>query len=105
MKIDFSQPLINVRTGQAVPLPSSSESEPEQVTLSWVACEALERMNESEKNLSGEKKYERHVLIERIVKEKVPDLKTSEIALIKECIGKVFWVGLVRPAWDMLEGK
>ena len=65
--------------------------------------------NPDAKELTGKQKYQRWDLVKRINDElkrsQIINLESSEIAFVKEIIGKVFQTIIVGQAWDYLEGK
>lgn len=97
MKIDVTQKVINIRTGN--PFVDAKE---QPTNLRWILCEALEGRDPNE-NIESKLKYERHQLINRILSNDVCEMSIEEIALLKQLVGKFFWVPVVRPVFDLLE--
>lgn len=78
--------------------------EEEDATLGLIAYAALSTISEG--NVDRAERLKRGRLAQRIeIAEGVIDLKSEEIALIKECIGKIFPPLVVAMTEDMLEGQ
>lgn len=93
MKRDFSQPLAAL--GQ--PLPELAS------TLGGVSIAALLGAYADEQGLSGEEKFRRYQLAERIHAGNVQDVSAEEIALLKKLIGKNWPPAVLGPAYEALE--
>jgi len=78
---------------------------PVPVVLNKVCFRALVSTYADERNVTGEDKYKRGKLAERVYNGGVVDLEAKEIELIKELVGKAYSPIIVGQAWDMLEGR
>jgi len=93
VKRDFSQPLAAL--GQPLPEPAS--------TLGAVSIAALLGSYADEQGLSGEEKFRRYQLAERIHAGNVQDVSAEEVALLKKLIGKNWPPAVLGPAYEALE--
>lgn len=100
MVIDFSQKIVDIITGKAIPNPDKTD-----FTLKNAAVEALLSNPQQNEVISAEEKVKRFEIATRLIKEEKPDFKTEEIAKIKELIGKVYTTTVVGQAFEMLEGE
>lgn len=94
MKIDVSQPLKNLDG-------SVSDGAP---LLREVAIKALVETLESDRNSSGEDKFGRAVLAQKLVDAADIELSVEEIGAIKKRIGALYSPVLVYGAWTAIEG-
>lgn len=95
MKINFSETLPDRRTGDRL----LHDEKP--LTLKHVAFEALCVV---EAGTSGEEKYKRGKLVQRIAEsEGAVELSTEEVSLIKKRIGEIYGPIVVVAAHDLLE--
>ncbi len=96
MLIDFDEVL---KTVDGLKMAIAQDSK-EKATLQMVCREAL-LSNESSKGISGKEKFERWELAKKL---KGPvDLKTDEVAKLKELLGVVYGPTVVGPAYELLE--
>ena len=98
MKIDFSQEILTL-DGE----PMKTEKG-ETFTLRNAAVICLDAMTEEIKQLSPKDKYHRGHLAERIYRAKEPiKVDVTDVALVKELIGKIYGPHIVKVAWDLLD--
>ena len=107
MKIDFKQRLQNLDGGDLMSDSGLDEKgikvrAEEYWTLDTVCVNVLLGSVEGEK-IDGSKKYAQYELAGKV--KKGGELKTEEVALIKELIGKMYPPVIVGASWDLLEGK
>lgn len=95
MKLDFSKPLKNLDG-------SVSEGAP---LLRDVSIRALVETLDSDRNKSGEDKFKRAVLAQRLLGSSDIEVSVEEVSLIKQRIGEFFAPVLVYGAWKILEGS
>ncbi|KKN85538.1 hypothetical protein LCGC14_0278610 [marine sediment metagenome] len=95
-KINFSVVLTKLEGG---PL---KDDKNEDLTLASAAKQALLVLDEKQ---TGEKKYEHYCLATKVAGGGEVTLKSEEITMIKEVIGKYMYPIVVGQAWDLLEGK
>lgn len=100
MKRDFSQELVGLG-GQKLVEANGDEQRP--MTLGTVSVNALMGQFADEQGLSGEEKFRRYQLAERITAAGVQEVSAEEVALIKRLIGKAYGPILVGPAYIALE--
>lgn len=93
MKRDFSQAMVSL--GQA--LPDNFH------TLGAVCISALMGVYQDEQSLSGEDKFKRYKLAERINAGGILEVSAEDIALLKKLIGKNWSAAVVGPAYEALE--
>lgn len=93
MKRDFSQLLAAL--GQPLPEPAN--------TLGGVSVAALLGSYADEQGLSGEEKFHRYQLAERIHAGSVQEVSAEEVALLKKLIGKNWPPAVLGPAYEALE--
>ena len=99
MKIDFSAILLNLNdTPLMQPPDPTGENVP--ATLAWVASEALLRATDEK---DGTKKYKLYSLAMKVGNGGEVDLKSEDIALIKQKIGEQFAPLVVGRSFDLLE--
>jgi hypothetical protein len=96
MKVDFSAILLNL---QDEPLMQPGEN-PAPATLAWIASEALLRATDDK---DGQKKYKLYELAMKVGRGGVIELKSEDIALIKQKVGEQFAPLVVGRAFDLLE--
>lgn len=108
MKIDFDQQLKKI---DGTPLFESEVIDnkvvetSEAVTLKRVCTNALLSQHRQEQNVTGEDSFKRHQLALRVNNEKLPELKTEEIVLIKKLLGYLYAPLVVGGSYQLLEGK
>lgn len=100
MKRDFSQQLVGLG-GQQLMEANGDEQRP--MTLAVVAVNALMGQYADEQGLTGDEKFRRYQLAERIDAGGVQDVSAEEVALLKKLIGKAYGPMLVGPAFKALE--
>lgn len=100
MQRDFSQELIGLG-GQKLVEANGDEQRP--MTLGAVSVNALMGQFADEQAITGEEKFRRYQLAERVSDAGVQDVSAEEIALIKRLIGKAYGPVLVGPAFKALE--
>lgn len=93
MKRDFGQILSAL--GQPLPEPAN--------TLGAVSIAALLGVYGDEQGLSGEDKFKRYQLAERLHAGGVQDVSAEEVALIKKLVGKNWPPAVLGPAYEALE--
>lgn len=93
MKRDFSQPLAAL--GQPLPEPAN--------TLGGVSIAALLGSYADEQGLSGEEKFRRYQLAERIHAGGMQEVSAEEVSLLKKLIGKNWPPAVLGPAYEALE--
>ena len=98
MKIDFNTKIKNL-DGTAI------KNKKKDLTARYFATEALLALADTEKNLSGEEKFKRGQLAEKIYMKDVVDLTVEEISLVKKMVGKVFNSLVVLRMYKILENK
>lgn len=96
MKRDFNRTLIGL-DGQPM-LADGSE-----VLLSAPVVNALLAQFPDEQGLSGEEKFKRYKLAERVTKGGVQEVSAEDIALIKRLVGKAYAPAFVGPTYEALE--
>lgn len=95
MKIDFSQKLTGF-DGKIITDPDG------ELTLSRAAIGAL--MNENQEKTTGEERFKRFILAERIHNAKDSlDIDDADIELIRTRIGILYLPSIVGPAWRLLD--
>jgi hypothetical protein len=100
MKVDFSAILLNLKD-EPLMQPAAKEGEDAPpATLAWIASEALLRATEEK---DGQKKYKLYALAMKVGGGGEVELKTEDIALIKQKIGEQFAPLVVGRAFDLLE--
>jgi len=99
MRIDLKQPIRGRKNEQL-------KEGDEAVTLELIAYSALTAMTAQEQQtLSREERLKRGRLAQRItIAQDGIDLKSEEIAIIKQCIGNCYGPWVVAQTEDMLEG-
>lgn len=100
MKIDFLQQ-IKTLEGEAIPNPDSKSGE--ILNLKAVCINALLTVDRESEQESGEKKYERYLLAQKIYEGKLQEFKVEEIALIKKLVGKLYVPLIVGRAFEILD--
>lgn len=100
MRVNFDQPLVDL-DGKLIE--EGAEGEKKEVTLRVVCINALFTPDEKD-NPSGEKKLERYLLAQRIATGEA-EVDVTELALLKQLIGKYFGVIVVGQVYPMLEGE
>lgn len=100
---DLSQ-VLTFLDGSPIPGPDTDEKgQPKPMTLQDACIQALLGTYADEERLPGKDKVARFELSRRIYAATTVDLKSEEIAKIKELIGKAFTVLVVGQAWELLE--
>lgn len=99
MKIDFSHVLTDIMTGK--PIKDGETS----LTLATVVVNALMVQSQDDKDLSGKEKVEAYQLATRIVKGGVVDITSTEAALMKERVSKLYGALVVGQVWPILDGE
>lgn len=73
-------------------------------TLRTASVNALQHVTQNDRDISGDEKVRRYGLALRIHAEEKPDLKSEDIALIKDLINKSYPSPvIVAQAWKVLE--
>ncbi len=101
MLIDFEQ---TMKTLNGEEIKESEKKDSVPLTLKSVCINALLSEIDREKT-SGEDKVERYELAKKIHEGGTIELKTEQVVLIKERIGKFYLPLLVGGAFEMLEGQ
>ena len=96
MKRDFSVELVSIGDVKLV------DPKEQPLTLGSLVLEALLGQFQDE-NLSGEEKFRRYQLAERISKGGVQEVSAEEVSLIKLVVGKAYVPRFVGPAYLALE--
>lgn len=99
MKRDFSATL----TFAGTPVKEKADGNEVQLNLGGVAVSALLVVNPAEQNVSGEEKFKRYKLAERLTGGGVVDVTVEELALIKKLIGSMYQPIVVGAAFELLE--
>lgn len=97
MKRDFSDVLTGLAGQRLV------DEKGDDLTLGSVSVTALLAQYQDEQALSGDEKFRRYQLAERIAKLDVQEVSAEEVALLKRLIGKGYGPMLVGPAYVALE--
>lgn len=74
-----------------------------ELNLGGVAVSALLLLRQDESNISGEDKFKRYKLAERLTSGGVIDVSVEELALLKKLIGAMYQPIVVGAAFDLLE--
>lgn len=98
MKIDFSAPLISIK-GEKM-----KDTEKADLALKDVCIEALMAVVPSDERTSGETKYKRFQLAEKIVGGGEVELTPDEAVILKDRIGVCYGPAVVGPAYKLLNG-
>lgn len=99
MKIDFTA-VLKDKSGALIKEPDGRE-----IILSTPCINALYSTFEEDKNLSGEEKYKRYQLAQKLDQKEPVELSAEEISVIKKYVGKGFNPFMVGIIYDILEGK
>lgn len=94
MKINFEKEIFD----------RGGKSFPKKLTLGAATDEALCQPLPFDQS-TGQQKYDRYQLAERLKPGGTIEVRVEDVAIIKEMIGRVFGPAVVGQAWDMLEGK
>lgn len=101
MKIDFLQ-TIKTLEGEAIPNPDSKTGD--ALTLKTVCINSLLASDRESEQESGEKKYERYLLAQKIhAGNEEEEFKAEDVALIKKLVGKIYIPLVVGRAFEMLD--
>lgn len=100
MKVDFTA---EIKTLDGVAMFEENDGEKVNITLRKVVLNALTAMFEDEKNLSGDEKMKRWELARKIHGGN-NEVTAEDVTLIKKLVAKAFGVGIVGPAFTLLEG-
>lgn len=98
MTIDFSY-VLNDLSGK--PFPDGEKS----VTLGSAAVAALMQSYQDEHGITGEEKFQRFALAQRVWGATLVDASSEDVARIKLLVGKFFGPAVVGPAYKALDGK
>ena len=105
MKIRFDKPLLKL-DGEKMFKERVEDGKyvetKDEFRLRDVCVNAL-MMNIEEEKIDGTEKMKRYLLATKIQKANELDLKSEEVAKIKELVGKVYGVLIVGQAYEMLE--
>ena len=105
MKINFNEPFVDLSNEPIIEKTQiGKETKDVTIILKAICTTALLALQEKE-NLSGEEKVKRYELAKRIFAGGEINLKTEQIVLLKDLIGKSFTPIIVGQAFRMLEGK
>src|ERR1700741_2559296 len=74
-----------------------------ELNLGGVAVSALLMLRQDDSNISGDEKFRRYKLAERLTAGGVVDVSVEELALIKSLIGGMYQPIVVGAAFDLLE--
>lgn len=105
MKIDFSQTL---KTIHGKPIMhheggDGGESKLVEVSLSFVAINALMSAHEKDKGLSGNDKFKLSQIAAEIAKNPDADFSVEDLAKIKERIGMLYTQAIIFAAFPLLD--
>lgn len=98
--IDFTQSLLTL---DGKPAKASTEKDAPALTLSDVAVNSLEATVESDRGLSGEKKFAMDALARKLYKNSHCVLSVEDLALLKSRIGIVYGPMVVGDAYRLLD--
>ena len=96
MNVDFSQTLTGLK-GEPVKDPTGAP-----VKLALVCYNAVKALYKDEEGLSGEEKYKRAKLAQKLDETNV-ELTAEDISMIKKLVGKAYEPEIVAATWDLLE--
>ena len=105
--VDFSKVVMDDE-GKPICMEAVREGEcpPDKIaTLGRVVRIALYTTFPDEQNLSGEEKYKRGELAQGLAGAGDTKVKLEDLLVMKKVVGKLYGPGVVKPAWDLLEGK
>lgn len=99
MKRDFSA----VLTFAGKPVTEKVDGKEVTFTLGGVAVSALLMLRQDESNISGEEKFKRYKVAERLTAGGIIEVSVEELALLKKLIGSLYQPIVVGAAFDLLE--
>ena len=97
MKRDFSTALVGLGDAKLV------DGEGVALTLASVAVSALMGTYQDEQGITGEEKFKRYQIAQRLSSAGTQEVTAEEVALIKRLIGKAYTPMVVGPAYIALE--
>ena len=100
--IAFETVLQNLDGSDMLELDKDGKLTGKPVTLLIIATNSLLAQFQDEQNISGDEKYNRFKLAEKIHSKNVP-LTPEEIVLIRKLIAKGYAPGIVGPCYDLLK--
>jgi hypothetical protein len=102
MKLNLDQIITDLR-GKPIPFKEEKDSPEKDLTLRDVAQVAL--LNDApQEQLTGDQRFRLGRLAEKIHAGGEVELKTDQIAKIKERIGKLWGTMVVTRAWSLIDG-
>ena len=110
MRYDFGKELVNY-DGETIMRPKNTKAapkpgeRPEEVpaTLGWAATQALVALYEDERSLSGDEKFSRFTLAQRIAKGGVVEVSIDEVKTIKDMMAKHWSTPIVGASWPIFD--
>jgi len=99
MKVNFSQAIKDFE-GETV-----KDEMGKELSLSEICVKAILALFKSEENISGEEKYKRYKLSDKIYNKSEVELSAEEVAEVKKLVGKMYSPLVVGLVYDILEGR
>lgn len=99
-KIKVTTEIIDLAGNPIVSPPKNPGEKPEPLTLRAASIQAL--MGADDK-ATGDQKFKVFMLAQRIHEEDEPTLKSEEITLVKNAVGKLFFPLVVGRVWNLLD--
>jgi len=88
-------------TGETITLGTEENERP--LTLRLACTQALTMLRQQDQGLSGEEKFKRGLLAERIYTNDEIELEAEDISLLKKLIGETFNAIIILRTWRMLD--
>ncbi len=111
MKIDVTQKLLDLSgeemliVVQGCPVCGRLVEDKGVRTLRNTLTDALNVLYQDEPNLSGQEKFERHLLAVRIHSKDEPEFTVEELKILKDIVAKRFAPAIMGPVWMLLDPK
>ncbi len=111
MKVDVTQKLLDLSgeemliVMQGCPVCGRPVENKGVRTLRNTLTDALNVLYQDEPNLSGQKKFERHLLAVRIHSKDESEFTAEEIVILKDIVAKRFAPAIMGPVWMLLDPK
>lgn len=103
MKMDFSTVLVSL---EGKPIKESDAPDSKDVTLGFIAVQALLGTMKGDDALGGEDKLKLYQIAEKVAdsrdKKKQIDIGVEDVAKIKERVGKMFGTAIVGPVFKLI---